>query len=521
MKRTVVLNAIHLGPGTFEPLPGTVPEDAGLCSGETAFDRALAFARRVAGRQEGRVVLLTDPVTARRVGPWVSDGAAGADPAPVQMVREGWTVGDLVDSLAETGSDSEIIVYAHADEPFLDADLAESMIADHRRYYAEYSFSEGRPSGIAPQILSGSTPAGMAGILADRSEPVDRNSIFSVIERDINRFDIETEIAPRDRALWRIQLNTGTARDALLCRRVAAFDPKSAEHLVDIIDAAPEILRTLPAYVQVQLTGGCPQACSYCAFPIFGGSILQNRDEMPLERFESLLDAVAEFSPGTTIGVSVWGEPALHSRAEELLRAVAARPALSLLVETSGVGWRPEVLESLCATPLTRTTWILSLDAVDEKLYREIRGEGFAEAVSTTQRLLSAYPKTTYVQAVRLDGFEESYRSFWEQWKSRTPNVIIQKYDHVSHFLPERKPADMSPLDRLPCVHNKRDLVVLLDGTVPLCKEDVRRERVLGNVFEEPLAAVWDRGQACHLEQTRGEYRGICAACDEYYTYNF
>ena len=73
-------------------------------------------------------------------------------------------------------------------------------------------------------------------------------------------------------------------------------------------------------------------------------------------------------------------------------------------------------------------------------------------------------------------------------------------------------------------------MAVLLDGSVPLCRECVRKEIVLGNLFEggEPtaesiegrLASVWIEGERYHQLHVSGAYPAPCAECDEYYTYN-
>ena len=77
------------------------------------------------------------------------------------------------------------------------------------------------------------------------------------------------------------------------------------------------------------------------------------------------------------------------------------------------------------------------------------------------------------------------------------------------------------PLKRFPCWHLKRDLAVLLDGRVPMCREDVGLRHPLGNLFEEDLATVWERGREPYLGHLRQEYPPLCAGCDEYYTFNF
>lgn len=91
--------------------------------------------------------------------------------------------------------------------------------------------------------------------------------------------------------------------------------------------------------------------------------------------------------------------------------------------------------------------------------------------------------------------------------------------------------TDLSPLVRRPCWHLKRDVSVLLDGTVPLCRDCVRNEIVLGKLFDESgpndpgsvlarLEAAWAAGEAYHRLHIEGRHPEPCAGCDEYYTYN-
>ena len=137
------------------------------------------------------------------------------------------------------------------------------------------------------------------------------------------------------------------------------------------------------------------------------------------------------------------------------------------------------------------------------------------------KKLLALFPKDAYAQAVRVKGAEDDIELFYRFWKDAGANTIIQKYDDFHGILPDLRAADLSPITRLPCWHLQRDMPVLLDGTVPACREDLERGRVLGNVFSESLEAVWERGEALYREHGNREYAGICAGCDEYYTYNF
>jgi spiro-SPASM protein len=204
-----------------------------------------------------------------------------------------------------------------------------------------------------------------------------------------------------------------------------------------------------------------------------------------------------------------------------LAAAVAGRPGLRLVVETSGLGWSEHDLAEMADRAGRSCSWIVSLDAATQRSYRRLRGDGFEEALACIDRLMRLFPETTHVQAVRMNENEEELEGFFRAWKERTERVIIQKYDFFSGFLDQRKVTDLSPLRRFPCWHLKRDLVIRLDGSVPPCREDLQARHTLGNVFSDGLAAVWERGSAWYADHCSGTYPELCGNCDEYYTFNF
>ncbi|HYW85224.1 MAG TPA: spiro-SPASM protein, partial [Spirochaetia bacterium] len=349
----------------------------------------------------------------------------------------------------------------------------------------------------------------------------DRETLFTLVKKDINSFDIETEISPADMRMLRVSLCADFERNFLLLRRIVSNGGRDARSACSLLSEKPEILRTLPAFFPVQIVEQCPHACTYCPYPLFGGDILSKTGFMPVERFSSLLAKIASFAGEAVIDISLWGEPALHPRIHDMVAAVLEHPGLDLVIETSGVGWQPGVFSKISTTFSRSPTWIVSLDATSEELYRTLRGNGFAEAHRAAEDLLTLFPAHAWVQAVRMKENEDDLEKFFKSWKARTENVIVQKYDSFSGLLPDRRVADLSPVRRFPCWHLKRDMVVLMDGTVPLCKEDVRTGTRLGNAFEEDLELIWDRAQGVYRSHIAGSYPAICAACDEYYTYNF
>jgi len=472
------------------------------------------------------------------------------------VLRPFWTRKSLLEELSAVSAGYDLTYFAWADCPLLDPALAASLADRHTRYAAEYSYADGWPYGFAPELLSPGTAGILAKILGDDDGPVERDTLFYVIQKDINAFDIETEISPVDLRPYRLTLAADSKRNTLLLTRfmeaARPFEPEGrlkAAEAEKIITEKSELLRTLPAFFNIQVTGACPQACSLCPWPVYGrkdGPInaevtdTARQDFMPVVAFVSLLDKIAEFAGDAVISLSLWGEPALHPDRIALIEAVLSRPALSLIIETSGIGWKKDELEALSlaaskAAPrknhMAPLSWVVSLDAHDSLRYKEVRGPGFAEARDCAKTLLSLFPKDAYVQAVRVkdseDDIEHFYRSWKEEGRKDGSHIIIQKYDDFAGSLPKKQAADLSPVKRRPCWHIQRDMNILLDGTVPCCREDLGvlkgkgDKEIWGNAITEDLGIIWERGAALYNEHCKAEYRGICSGCDEYYTYNF
>jgi len=459
--------------------------------------------------------------------------------------RDRWTKISLLERISELQTDFELIYFAFADCPFLDPVLAGKLAERHTRNAAEYSYADGFAYGLAPEIISPGTAGILAKISGGDDGPVERDILFSVIQKDINSFDIETEISSIDLRCHRISLCADTKRAFFLLKNfLSAAKGKlpSADEVESIVENQPQILRTLPAFYPVQVYGGCPQKCAICPYPLFTDSA-GRKDFMDGEKFILLLDKIAAFSGDAVIDLSLWGELSLHPEKMKLIEEVISRPELSLIIETSGIGWKNEEIDKcaeLCGSleksaaarknSLAPLSWIVSLDTSDPQRYAQLRGGGFAEAETLAKKLFSLFPNDCYVQAVRVKGAEDDTEKFYRYWKTASvkneKNIIIQKYDDFCGVLEKKQASDISPVIRQSCWHIMRDMPVLINGDVPLCRENLpvlkgEKKDILGNVFADPLEDIWQKGEKYYREQCMKKYEGLCAECDEYYTYNF
>lgn len=447
----------------------------------------------------------------------------------------------LLDALQRAVSEHDecdTVLYCHIDAPFLDLELCRSMIADHRRYVAEYSFADGYPSGLAPELLAPSVFPRLMPLVQDsaaadatpRAEPggrepeVPRDLLFRIIQRDINAFDIETALSDHDQRMLRIELYCDTRRNWELCRRLCELGATTARAIVERTRQEQRLLRTLPAYISIDIVDGSLQDVAYSPYRLFGPAGKGKQREMVAADVGRIVADVERFSPGGVYSLGLWGEPGLHSDPEGVVAAVTGAGAEAdgtrpVVIETSGVGWDAAVFERLARRE--NVTWIVHLDAVDPEVYARVRGSGFDEAMGFCTRLLELTPERGYIQSVRYTDVEQHTEQFYRYWKERTDHIIVQKYDHFCGELQDKRITDISPVKRFPCWHLRRDLTVLVDGTVPRCREDIRHRHAVGNLLIDGVERVWQALEPVYAQHAAGSYPDICRNCDEYYTFNF
>jgi len=524
MKNLAIINTAGIRSLAAEPVFG----------GPSALQRVQDWAFSIPG--SSGIVFFADPGTRLPEGTLELGSNPGEQPwAALRVIRkEQWTEKNLVEALVtvsklqgESPEDLlEALFYTWGDFPLIDRDVSENLWKLHYKFDAEYSFADGYPVGLAPEILSSRMPEKLMPLAVNRENPAARDSLFEILRQDINAFDVETLLSPKDLRMDRVSVSCDTRRNVNIAERLYAAGGRDAESLCRIIPGNRILLRDLPSFFPIQITDHCPQSCSYCPYPELAGDPRKGDNFMRLETFESLCRDIIDFAGDAVIGLSLWGEPASHPDIAAFIRAALASGGADsssrVLIETSGIGWDEKMLRELAGeTDPGRLMWIVSLDASDPELYKALRGEGQDEAEKTARLIGELFGKSCWVQAVRMKENEEQLEAFYKKWDGEGAQVIIQKYDSYAFFLPERQPADLSPLDRFPCWHLKRDMPVLIDGSVPVCRDDLGRRDVLGNVFKDDFKTVWAAGDALHEEQVKGEFTGPCADCDEYYCFNF
>lgn len=498
--------------------------------GNSAFYRSLKWADSVCD-SVGTVVLTCDKYLEK-----VNEEIRDFNDVYVCSQSE-WNVTALLEKISSYSKENnaENIVYSFGDCPFLNLELTKSLIETHTQYCAEYTFADGYPYGLAPEVISSDVVNLLLQLNKNELvQEVKKDSLFALIKTDINSFEVETILSEDDWRLFRMSFDCSSLQGMKACQ--ALFDMNlqtvNPDEISKCASENVKILKTVPSFYNVEICGKCSGLCSYCPHAAEGKKSTQ---KMNIDSFKTLVKQISDFSENAVVSLSAFGEPLLHPEFEEFVKAVLMEPGLSVLVETDGINLNEQIIKEIAelanSVPHRRNgyekiMWIVSIDAMTKETYGLLRGseEKFGYANAIVALLQNYFPGSVYPQMVRMNENEHELESFYRFWNEKTSpsggNLVIQKYSNYCKSLPDRKPADLSPIERNPCWHLRRDLTIRADGSVPVCKEKFG-DGFVGNVFSEDIKTVWEKLTPLVEQHLKQDYSNKCEDCDEYYTFNF
>lgn len=461
---------------------------------------------------------------------------------PEIVRKNSWTIKDLVSESADFAekNNAEAVVFAWADCPFLNMKLTNEIIETHFEYLAEYTYSEGYPYGFSPEVIDKGTLGILRGLCETTQKEtgdltVTRSSLFDLLKTDINAFEIETVLSDEDYRLFRYSFDTGRKETLSACRSFfkANKDKSIMElELEKVCDSASKdvsILKTVPGFYNIQLTSDSDSNPEY--FP--KDSPLNRTGKMETSAALKLIDDIAGLSENAVISLSYFGDPVKHPDFLKVVEKILSYPGLSVFVETDFIPQDiakslKEMSENACdrTNGYEKLMISINLDSATSQTFSKLRGrpEGdFEKTVQNIGVLSELLPGAVYPQFVRLNENENELETFYRYWNEKSNpskgNLIIQKYNSFCKTLPDRKPADLSPVERNVCWHLRRDMNILSDGTVTFCH--CLYNQKTGNVFEESLESIWKKMDLEIEKMVSGNLSKECGDCDEYYTFNF
>jgi spiro-SPASM protein len=413
--------------------------------------------------------------------------------------------------------------------PLLDPDLCQEFWNRHVRYFSQYSYSENLPEGIIPKVLTreflNSLPASLN---------VSSHDFFL---KNINNYDVEIFFKKPDLRQYRLSLVPNSPRSYHLIHTILQKMENSSfswkyENLQNFILANPESIRLSPAWIELEIYRGCELTCTFCPRQYIDnardGNLLTKEDIRKIVQERNRLRGEVTYCLGGM------GEPLLHPDLESVLRELLQTNELKeIIIETAlYTDWSVQeqkiinLYKELSDLSRKKIQFIINFTTLSEKSYKNLYGENKLELVKENlKRLSEIIPKSQIsVQILKIQETEEETEKYFNHFEKEGFPIVFQKYNRYITLMPEKRVSDLTPLIREFCWHLGRDLYIEADGTIKLCKQGILNvSPVLGNIRNEDLISIWERGLTYFEKTLKGEHQNIpmpCLQCDEWYTFN-
>lgn len=251
----------------------------------------------------------------------------------------------------------------------------------------------------------------------------------------------------------------------------------------------------VPERIQLELVFGCNASCIMC--PVNMPS-KRKKGIMSIDLFKKIVDEMAPFKEH--IGkFDLWGlgEPLLDKTLYEKIAYARSKGFRNLAIATNTDLLKKEYQNHLLESGLD--TVIFSIDGYKKETHERIRlGLNFDRVIENAQSIIekrnTGNYKTRFVfRFIRQESNKAEWEDFKEYWTSRISperEDMIIGYD-VHTWGGEMPVSDSSiekrdlEIEQKPCHHVYDRLMVLQDGTVPMCCSDMHHGKyALGNVNE-------------------------------------
>ncbi len=406
------------------------------------------------------------------------------------------------------------------DNVFQDSAIFKKNLDAHNYFKAHYTYTEGYPKGLSPECISLEGIYLMDEILTQDSSlqhaPIQRNSLFTLLEKRIHDFDIQTELAPEDMRLYRLELSANSKRNYVIAKRLWESGMRTIDDLPDVYKQHSELFIGPSSFYYMQISN-YNEACIYSPFLETNSDTVSYMD---MASYVDILKKLSEYSPQATLALGYAGEVAVHPEIGNIV-SLASEMFNTVYVETKGRDWNMGE-QWWNEAWVKKLQWIIQIDSLDEQLYAQIHKDKTNTKVFEFLQFLSQ--KTSkdaiYLQATRMDINEEEIAPLHMFCKREGYQLVVQKYNSYCGVLEERKVVDLSPHNRFACRHLERDMLIRLNGDVQLCTQDIHKETVFGNIIVDSVSTIQKKRELLFSEQVEEKYKEICKNCDEYYTFN-
>ena len=286
----------------------------------------------------------------------------------------------------------------------------------------------------------------------------------------------------------------------------------------------------LPREVEIELTTDDPYPDALLRPR---GARVGRRGPIDPRIVERVVEELVRFDDSLLV-LGGFGEPLRHPQFEkilDLIRPQHGAGVFGLCVRTAAVDLTDGHIEAMIAHRVDVLN--VTLDAWTSELYSQLQSpndpaSADLEAVQgRLDRLTQIRMEQRSVHPVVVPEFTKARENldelddFYDGWLRRTGAVCIGGYSHRAGQCEDHAAMSSAPATRTPCQRLRSRCVVLADGRIALCDQDIRGLQTVGRIGEQSLEQIWrsqtyERIRTAHREN-RFDPTPLCAACAEWH----
>lgn len=261
-----------------------------------------------------------------------------------------------------------------------------------------------------------------------------------------------------------------------------------------------------PGVINIEVSGNCNLGCPMCGR---ADTINRKTGMLPFEIFKKLVDETCEYTELYVLHNA--GEPLLNRELPRMVAYAAEKNAKTMFSTNATLLSKERGVELIEAGV---DIVILAIDGITKQVYEKIRvGADFDEVMNNVKEFiqskkdLSRSNPFVVVQLIEMDENKEEISAFKKFWSGFPVQCFIKPSTEW------HKTIDVS--GRKHCDRLWYQSVVLDNGNVIPCCEDVNGQYCLGNIKDQSFSDIWCGPKISNIRRVNIEKNDDFALCRE------
>ncbi|HPC38688.1 MAG TPA: spiro-SPASM protein [Exilispira sp.] len=422
------------------------------------------------------------------------------------------------------------------------------LIEDAEKYLVDYYYGENFPEGIVGEVFKNSIIDEIIK-LSNEKETYRQNIIFDILLKNISLFDIDLLEGFDYYLPYRVSLSLSdftsipliynilksnidqfeTVENKKTDKNVKLESISNLSFFKEEINDNPkyiewekiegklkilENLYTFPKTFIIELSSKCNFSCIHCPYP---KGLKRDSEFLNKEKLFSFINSNSLYFNDAKFIIGGFGEPFMHKDFYQIINFLCKNN--KVYIETNGSFLNTDFFDNF-ENP-DNIFLIISIDAINEITYKKLGKKMILPILlKTTMTLLEKYPDNVYVSYLRTIHNDDEIETFYSNFQKFEKNIIFRKYNSYSLQLENLEVADLTPVERFPCYHLRRELFILSDGKISLCYSDFNGE-LLNLTIDDNFEQIINSYRKYFEMHCNKSYNPLCEKCNEFYTYFF